>query len=82
MSSKDNSAKSRSLSASGNEPIADLKNQVQENETRLYDFTIKVETIFVEQVSMREDIQAVLESVKLLAASVSSLTAEVREEKS
>ena len=82
MSSKDNSAKSRSLSASGNEPIADLKNQVQENATKLNDLTIKVEAMFVEQVSMKEHIQAVLESVRLLAASGSSLTAEVREHKS
>ena len=59
--------------------LADLKNQIQENETKLNDFTINVDSIFVKQVSMREDIQVVLESMKLLAASVSSLSAEVTE---
>ena len=81
MSSKDTSVKNRT-SASGNEPTAELKNQVLENEMKLNELTVKVDAIVAEQVSMKEDIRAVLESLRLLEKSVSSLTTEVKELKS
>ena len=81
MSSKDTSVKNRT-SASGNEPTAELKNQVLENEMKLNELTVKVDAIVAEQVSMKEDIRAVLESLRLLEKSVSSLATEVKELKS
>ena len=78
MSSKDTSVKNRT-SASGNEPTAELKNQVLENEMKLNELTVKVDVIIAEQVSMKEDFRAIIESLKLLEKSVSSLTLEVKE---
>ena len=74
MSSNNTSVKNRSPSASGNDSIADLKIQVQENENKLNDLSVKVDAIIVEQASMKDDIRAILESVKLLEKSVSNLT--------
>ena len=79
MSPNNTSAKNRSPSASGNDSIADLKIQVQENENKLNDLSVKVDAIIVEQASMKDDIRAILESVKLLEKSVSNLTLEMKE---
>jgi hypothetical protein len=62
MSSKDTSVKNRT-SASGNEATAELKNQVLENEIKLNELTVKVYVIVAEQVSMKEDFRAILESL-------------------
>ena len=79
MSSNNTSVKNRSPSASGNDSIADLKIQVQENENKLNDLSVKVDAIIVEQASMKDDIRAILESVNLLEKSVSNLTLEMKE---
>ena len=81
MSSKDTSVKNRT-SASGNEPTAELKNQVLENEIKLNELTVKVDVILAEQGSMKEDFRAIIESLRLLEKSVSNLTSEVKELKS
>ena len=81
MSSKDTSVKNRT-SASGNEPTAELKNQVLVNEIKLNELTVKVDVILAEQVSMKEDFRAIIESLRLLEKSVSTLTTEVKELKS
>ena len=74
MSSKDTSVKNRT-SASGNEPTA----EVLENEMKLNELTVKVDVIIAEQVSMKEDFRAIIESLKLLEKSVSNLALEVKE---
>ena len=79
MSSNNTSVKNRPPSASGNDSIADLKIQVQEIENKLNDLSVKVDAIIVEQASMKDDIRAILESVKLLEKSVSNLTLEMKE---
>ena len=79
MSSNNTSVKNRSPSASGNDSIADLKIQVQENENKLNDLSVKVDAIIVEQASMKYDIRAILESVKLPEKSVSNLALEMKE---
>jgi hypothetical protein len=47
MSSNNISVKNRSPSASGNDSIADLKIQVQENENKLNDLSVKVDLLLL-----------------------------------